>query len=142
MGSRRPLVLAVPFVALALALATGSSPGIARRAMAPARGGAYTTAQAASGAKAYAANCASCHGAKLQGGMGPTLKGEQSPFHGTQRAEDVYTYISTQMPLGKAGSLKPATYAAIMAYLLQQNGHPAGTRALTPAAAARSTEKM
>ncbi len=37
----------------------------------------YTTAQAASGAKAYQKTCASCHGAKLQGGMGPALIGRQ-----------------------------------------------------------------
>ena len=55
---------------------------------------------------------------------------------------DVYTFARTQMPLDKPGSLRPTTYAALVAYLLQQNGHPAGTRALTPAAAASSKQKM
>ena len=35
----------------------------------------YTTAQAAQGQKLYAADCASCHGAKLEGGGGPALTG-------------------------------------------------------------------
>ena len=34
---------------------------------APAGGGPYTAAQAASGRTAYEANCAACHGADLQG---------------------------------------------------------------------------
>ncbi|GAC1458619.1 MAG: hypothetical protein PVSMB8_14760 [Vulcanimicrobiaceae bacterium] len=133
---RRSFAFAVPVVALALAIAAGN------RADAAAHRGAYTAAQAAAGGKAYAASCATCHGARLQGGMGPPLKGSLAPFHGTESVGDVYTYISTQMPLGKPGSLAPSTYAAILAYLMHQNGHPAGTHALSPAAAARSTEKI
>ena len=38
-------------------------------------GGWYTDEQAASGATLYQAQCASCHGAKLEGGAGPSLKG-------------------------------------------------------------------
>jgi alcohol dehydrogenase (cytochrome c) len=44
---------------------------------APGSSGWYTTAQAANGAKAYQKACASCHGANLQGGMGPALVGKQ-----------------------------------------------------------------
>ena len=35
-------------------------------------GGWYTAGQAVNGAKAYQKTCAGCHGAKLQGGMGPS----------------------------------------------------------------------
>jgi mono/diheme cytochrome c family protein len=106
------------------------------------KAGLYTAAQAAAGAKAFAANCASCHGVKLQGGMGPPLKGATAPYHGTATVGDVYEAVSTQMPMGKPGSLSPSAYAAIIAYLMQQNGHPAGSKQLTSAAAARATEKM
>jgi mono/diheme cytochrome c family protein len=106
------------------------------------KAGLYSRTQAAAGAKAYAANCASCHGVKLQGGMGPPLKGATAPYHGTETVGDVYEAVSTQMPLNKPGSLSPATYVAIIAYLMQQNGHPAGSKPLAPAAAARATEKM
>jgi hypothetical protein len=72
----------------------------------------------------------------------PALKGKDSPITGIRTVGDIYNYASTQMPLDKPGSLSPATYAALVAFLLQQNGHPAGPRALTPDAAKRSTEKM
>jgi mono/diheme cytochrome c family protein len=128
------LPLAVPVAALAvLALAaTGAAkePGL------------YTASQAAAGAKAYAAQCVSCHGAKLQGGMGPPLKGAAAPYHGTMTVGDVYAAVSTQMPMGKPGSLPPTTYAAILAYLLQQNGHPSGPNLLAPAALPKVTDKM
>jgi nitrate/TMAO reductase-like tetraheme cytochrome c subunit len=39
-------------------------------------GGWYTDEQAASGATLYQAQCANCHGAKLEGGAGPSLKGD------------------------------------------------------------------
>jgi mono/diheme cytochrome c family protein len=38
-------------------------------------GGLYTSQQAVAGAKAYATNCARCHGANLEGVSGPRLKG-------------------------------------------------------------------
>ena len=127
--------MATPVAALALIAALASTGDAARPAL-------YTKAQAAAGAKAYAASCASCHGAKLQGVRAPSLKGPNSPITGIRAVGDVYNFASTQMPLGRPGSLSATTYAAIVAFLLQQNGHPAGTRALTPSAAQHSTEKM
>ena len=134
---RQKSTCSVIIAALVVGLVGGAASGAP-----PAHGGAYTKAQAASGAKAYAANCASCHGAKLQGVTAPALKGKDSPITGIRTVGYVYNFASTQMPLGKPGSLSPATYAAIVAYIMQQNGHPAGTRTLTPSAAAHSNEKM
>jgi mono/diheme cytochrome c family protein len=131
----RWFAVVVPAVLLGLAGSVASGRPAAHAAL-------YTKAQAATGAKAFAASCASCHGAKLQGVTAPSLKGPNSPITGIRTVGAVYTFASTQMPLGKPGSLSPTTYAAIVAYLLQQNGHPAGTHALTPSAAAHSTEKM
>ncbi|MEA2688985.1 MAG: hypothetical protein QOD51_1592 [Candidatus Eremiobacteraeota bacterium] len=128
-------VIAASVVACALVAGLAASGTAARPAL-------YTKAQAAAGAKAYAASCASCHGAKLEGVRAPSLKGPNSPITGIRAVGDVYNFASTQMPLGRPGSLSPTTYVAIVAYLLQQNGHPAGTRALTPSAAQHSTEKM
>jgi len=132
---RGALAVAVPFVAIALL--AGALP-----VRAGAHGAGYSKAQAAAGARAYATSCANCHGARLQGATAPPLKGAAAPFHATESVGDVYMFVSTQMPLGKPGSLTPATYAAIVAYLMQQNGHPAGARTLMPAAAEHSTEKM
>jgi mono/diheme cytochrome c family protein len=105
-------------------------------------GTSYTKAQAAAGAKAYATSCASCHGARLEGVTAPPLQGAAAPFHATETVGDVYAFTTTQMPLGKPASLSPTTYTAILAYLMQKNGHPAGPRPLTPATAAHSTQKM
>ncbi|MDB5071075.1 MAG: cytochrome c class [Candidatus Eremiobacteraeota bacterium] len=136
MGRSSPLVF-LAACAAGLALVAGiASTGSA------AHPGLYTKAQAAAGAKTYTARCLRCHGAKLQGVTAPALKGKDSPITGIRTVGDIYNYASTQMPLDKPGSLSPATYASLVAFLLQQNGHPAGPRALTPDAAKRSTEKM
>ena len=39
---------------------------------------------------------------------------------------ELFETISTLMPEADPGSLSPAEYAAIVAYLLQVNGYPAG----------------
>jgi polar amino acid transport system substrate-binding protein len=94
----------------------------------------YTPEQAAVGAKAFAMNCARCHGAQLQGISAPALKGPGSALTG-ESVSQAYMYISTQMPADGAGSLTPSQYAAIMAFILQQRGHRAGSIKLKPAAA-------
>ncbi len=120
-------------------------------AIAPALGGTpasgsaplYAAGQAASGAKDYAQNCSRCHGAQLEGVSAPPLKG--SDFTGVPGApgkltvHDVFKYMTTLMPAGNAGSLSHETYAAIMAYILEQNGNKAGSKALTYEAALAST---
>lgn len=100
----------------------------------------YTRTQATAGAKAYAQNCSQCHGVKLEGVDAPALAGPA--MHGSQRIGDLYSFLSVQMPAGKPGSLSPSTYAAIMAFLIQKNGHPAGAVALTPAKAKAIKEKI
>ena len=109
---------------------------------AAARPGIYTKAQATAGAKSFAMNCARCHGAMLQGVSGPPLKGPSAPIQGIRSVSWVYHFVSKQMPLDKPGSLSPATYTAIVAYIVQQNGHPAGPQPLTPAGAATSTQRI
>jgi len=98
----------------------------------------FTGAQAGAGAEAYAQRCASCHGAKLEGYTGPALGGAGSMI-AAEAIGQVYTFMSSQMPADKPGSLSSATYVAILAYLLRSNGHPAGTSPLTAATARQST---
>lgn len=100
----------------------------------------YTSAQAAKGAKLYTQNCGRCHGAQLEGMSGPALKGPA--MAGSQTIADIYGFVVQQMPAGAAGSLSPATYTAIMAYLLKENGHPAGSTLLSPASAKKITAKI
>lgn len=78
----------------------------------------YTLAQAAAGAKVFAQNCSSCHGANLQGVSAPALTGA-SFAHANLSISQLRTIVTSQMPLGSPGSLSPQQYASVMAYLLQ-----------------------
>jgi mono/diheme cytochrome c family protein len=99
----------------------------------------YTTAQATAGAAHYAALCSVCHGAQMQGVVGPALKG---PNFASVKAGfavgDIFTIVANNMPASDPGSLAPDVYVKVMAYLLQQNGYPAGQTPLTYAMAAAS----
>jgi alcohol dehydrogenase (cytochrome c) len=83
----------------------------------------YTPAQAVAGQKVYAGQCASCHGDNLDdGAFGPPLKGV--PFiqkYGGRPVDRLYTVTATTMPTTAPGSLGPAVYAQLLAFILQQN---------------------
>jgi mono/diheme cytochrome c family protein len=80
----------------------------------------YTQAQVAAGKAAYAQSCGACHGAQLQGISAPALTG--SAFGGSHLSVSALRSIVTkQMPLTAPGSLSPAAYASIMAYLAASN---------------------
>jgi polar amino acid transport system substrate-binding protein len=96
----------------------------------------YTVDQATQGAIAYGQNCAMCHAPLLNGQSagysGPALKGPDfaAPsydFH----VSDIFNFVAKLMPPGTPGSLTHDQDVLIMAYLLQQNGYPPGTQALT-----------
>jgi alcohol dehydrogenase (cytochrome c) len=77
----------------------------------------YTPEQVATGKKVFQQSCASCHGALLQGVSAAALTGA-SFAHSNLTISQMRTIVTTQMPLGAPGSLKPDQYAATMAYLL------------------------
>jgi quinoprotein glucose dehydrogenase len=90
--------------------------------------GVYSAAQAARGEALYATNCASCHGADLQGsGPMPGLNGEdfRKEWDG-QSVGDLFARIQSTMPGDKPGKLSPDVNANILAFLLKSNGYPAG----------------
>lgn len=88
----------------------------------------YTAAQATSGANKYQKICASCHGAKLQGGMAPALVGKQFwTAYGGKKLSTLWSTVHTEMPMTSPGSVSPKDSINIMAFLLQKNGVPAGT---------------
>ena len=98
-------------------MATQAAPANEGQAAAGVGSAPYTPAQVQAGKVVYAAQCASCHGAQLQGVSAPALTGA-GVAHGNLNVSGLRTVVTTTMPLTAPGSLKPAQYAAIMAYLL------------------------
>ncbi|HTX55644.1 MAG TPA: PQQ-binding-like beta-propeller repeat protein [Candidatus Acidoferrales bacterium] len=96
----------------------------------------YTPAQLQIGKTAYMENCSSCHGAQLQGVSAPALVG--AGFAAAKLSiSDVRGIVTKQMPLTAPGTLSPATYAAIMAFLSASNC----VKPATPAAPFPTTDE-
>ena len=89
--------------------------------------GVYTTAQATRGSTQYFRHCAVCHATNLSGTYEtPPLVGQFMPDWAGSTLNDLFEYIRTAMPLDHPDSLGSAAYADIVAFLLKQNGLPAG----------------
>jgi alcohol dehydrogenase (cytochrome c) len=89
--------------------------------------GVFSAAQAAAGRAVYARSCAACHGARFEPAPGtPPLQG--AAFLANWRGRtlgELHAKVRT-MPPGAAGSLPARDYLAVLAYLLEANGFPAG----------------
>jgi S-disulfanyl-L-cysteine oxidoreductase SoxD len=94
--------------------------------------GVYTKEQAERGKSRYFTSCASCHGGLLQGdGDTPELAGKSFMKRwGDQSVGALFTFASSQMPIGRPGSLGVQGYAEVIAYILANNGFPDGAREL------------
>jgi len=94
--------------------------------------GVYTPAQSNRGKALYSAQCASCHGAALEGsGQAPPLTG--ADFTGDwngQSADDLFEKIQSTMPADKPGTLSRQQTADILAFTLASNNFPAGQKDL------------
>ncbi len=91
----------------------------------------YTVDQAARGEKLYEAQCASCHGTKLEGGSGPALKGASwGHMYGGAKLLTVWGEIKGPMAQYAGTAYTTQQSLDILSYLLQQNGLPAGSHAL------------
>ena len=90
----------------------------------------YASRQADRGAEAYQEHCAKCHeGAEPDA---PSPKGQ--PFIDRWREaplDFLFTHIRTKMPGDAPGTLSQEVYLDILAYLLRENGYPAGNSDLT-----------
>lgn len=122
-------------IAIVLAL-TSATPTAQSRAEAPNTiwGGVFTKAQADRGSEPYSERCGTCHGQTGRGGPdAPGIVG----YSLEEKWADVplvayYTFVSDQMPKGRARSLSPQTYIDIVAHLLSLHGAPAGNAELSP----------
>ena len=124
--ARRTAAAAVVLVTGVVGLGAGQSPA----------DGVYAAAQAAAGRAAYERECAVCHQSNLQGSFeAPQLAGESFlQFWADLSPRDLFDRIAGSMPPGQAGALTDEAYLDIVAYLLQANGAPAGSDALTASA--------
>ncbi len=97
--------------------------------------GIYTKEQAERGHQLYDAQCADCHGTKLEGTTSTPLTGP--PFIASWgrpdlTLDDFFYIVRKTMPKDAAGSLTREQYADVVAYILQQNGFRPGERELVP----------
>ena len=85
-----------------------------------------------------------CHGPALDGQFGgysgPALKGPEFAdpsydFH----VSDIFNFVAKLMPAATPGSLTHDQDVLIMAFILQQNGYPAGSKELVYEDAEKST---
>ena len=93
--------------------------------------GSYTTQQAQRGAAKYARGCMMCHGLALEGnGEAPPLTGRFIPDWAGTSLADLFEKIQVTMPLFAPGSLSASDTADILAFVLQSNNFPAGSKEL------------
>jgi alcohol dehydrogenase (cytochrome c) len=114
----------LPRALLCLSLLSGAATGLRAQQSALS----YTLPQSEAGRIAYRDNCVLCHGVHLSDGpLGKPLKGpEFMRKYGGHSVRELYEVTRTTMPSAKPGSLDAATYADLVAYILQQNAIVAG----------------
>ena len=97
----------------------------------------YTGQQAAAGRAGYERSCAECHLETLKGSFeAPELAGPNFLTYWAGRPVDELMEVAVAMPPDEEGTLGDDAYASIVAYILEQNGFPAGAEALTITATA------
>jgi mono/diheme cytochrome c family protein len=126
--TRSVFAVSAAFAVLALGLAWRT------RAQAPTSvwDGVYSQDQAARGADSYRQECASCHGKAMEGrGQTPPLSGDdfKSNWNG-QPLGDLFEAMRSSMPADRPGTLSRSLNADLLAYMLKQNGFPAGSAPL------------
>jgi mono/diheme cytochrome c family protein len=90
--------------------------------------------QVGRGGASYAMLCAGCHGAMLDGGRGPPLRGAAFLQQWKEKtARNLYSRILTTMPVSAPGSLPSSTVLDLTLYLLKQNDLNVGSEAKTSA---------
>src|SRR5580698_1300308 len=96
--------------------------------------GVYSAAQADHGRQLFDDNCAKCHQSTLDGmDEIPALKGSHFMADWEQQSvADLMDRVHTTMPLGNPGALDSQKATLVVAYLLQQNGMPAGNTPMQP----------
>lgn len=126
------LATAVVFGAVLLASASvvGQSDDGARVGVST---GIFTDEQVAAGAEAFEMHCAMCHGATLEGDVGPTLAPLDRFQFSDAPLSRLFDLMRTEMPFSDPGSLDDDTYLSILTFVLSENGYPSGDEPLSAA---------
>src|SRR5262245_27870666 len=100
--------------------------------------GVYSAAQAGRGQQIYQMQCVACHGAALDGAVGPPLTGDAFLTVWSARPlSDIVDKVEKTMPPQAAGSISRQQATDIAAYLLQVGKFPSGQADLAVAALAQ-----
>jgi mono/diheme cytochrome c family protein len=78
---------------------------------------------AADGKTVYQQHCEKCHGADGMKVNGSALMGGENVLPNYQTGQDLYGFISKQMPDDNKGGLTPDQYLQVETYLLLQDGY-------------------
>ena len=92
----------------------------------------YVEGQAAKGAGLYETSCAECHGPELEGGeTAPALAGPDFRWAWNGRSVgELFESIRISMPEGRPRSMTRTEKASVLAFMLSENGFPAGAAEL------------
>jgi mono/diheme cytochrome c family protein len=125
-----------PALAVALVTTVGANWMVIAQASRTAADGVYTIVQAQRGQALYTAECLACHGATLDGGLGPPLTGASflRIWNGRSLA-DLVDKIEHTMPATKPGTLSRPQATDLAAHILQIGGFKAGAAELSANAA-------
>lgn len=70
----------------------------------------------------YAAQCSSCHGDRMEGGQfGPALKSDSFKAKWTGKRDELFKFISHNMPPGGSGQLGEGDYRAVTKFIADAN---------------------
>ena len=92
----------------------------------------YAADQASTGAGLYETSCAECHGPELEGGeTAPALAGPDFRWAWNGRSGgELFESIRISMPEGRPRSMTRTEKASVLAFMLSENGFPAGAEDL------------
>lgn len=152
----RALVTSVAIFGTTLALGIGQRVGAAGAGQAAGgaprsvKDGVYTVEQAKRGRALYDRRCVLCHLERGQGNasmpeivgqsleregdaLAPAVAGaEFQQKWGGRNAWELFSVMTSTMPVGGVGTLAPQEYADVLAYLFELGRLPAGQQELTP----------